>query len=262
MKKMLSLILVVTMLMMTATTAFADAASPFSIFGDDDRVRVSSTSGKNYSICKIKINYSDDTVEYGTGFLISADKVVTAGHVLHYPTKDGTVRDAVKLTFYFGCSGTNNNYTYKESQTVTCTAENTFYPDGWKNYDSDLDYGAVKLNTKVTKPTEFFTLGTISDPDNKTITITGYENHYMNTKFSNWDLLQTSGKVIRSNTWNLYTQADGMPGQSGAPAVYGGKVVGIYTYSPGAGYFISEPSNEVNTVTRMTSSAVRQLNNF
>ena len=58
MKKTLSFVLVVSLLAMTCTTAFADAANPFSIFGTDDRKIVSSTSGSNYSICKIYIEYS------------------------------------------------------------------------------------------------------------------------------------------------------------------------------------------------------------
>ena len=79
-KRTLSLLVALAMVLLSATTAFAGT---YSIFGDDNRTSVSTTSGTNYSICKIEITYDTGAVEYGTGFLISSTKVITAGHVLH-----------------------------------------------------------------------------------------------------------------------------------------------------------------------------------
>ena len=269
MKKMLSLILVAAMLMMTATTAFADPSSPFSIFGDDDRVPVTSTSGKNYSICKIKTVYSDDSVGYGTGFLISSTKVVTAGHNVHYKTKAGKPKTAKSLVLYFGCS---KNGTVKETVSFDCTADNLYYPSGWAdNYDADLDYAAIKLPKAVKGPTEYFTLSDSNDNlDDKTITMIGYEHHNYSIPpvYTNWTLLETSGKVIGSTTWRLYTRLDGMPGQSGSPVLYGGKVVALYTYSVNGSenhdppYQYGDDDENFNQCTRITKSASTALKNF
>lgn len=127
-KRTLSLLIALAMVLLSATTAFADTCGTYSIFGSDNRVKVNSSSGSNYSICKIKITFNNGDVEYGTGFLISSTKVVTAGHVLHYKDKSGNPKTAKKLQLFFGCSGTNTNYTYKASAKVDCTSENIYYP--------------------------------------------------------------------------------------------------------------------------------------
>jgi len=135
MKKVLSFILVFAMITMTATTAFADSGAPFSIFGVDDREIVPSTSGSNYSICKIKIKYSDGTTNYATGFLVDSNKVVTAGHALCYKSSvvDGS-KVATHVDLYFGCSGTNEVPVVKKSYSQDCSVSNLYYPDEWADY--------------------------------------------------------------------------------------------------------------------------------
>lgn len=263
MKKLLSLILVFAMVAMTATTAFADTISPFSIFDGDDREEVPSTSGTNYSICKIYTLFDDNTIAYGTGFLISSTKVVTAGHVLHYKNSSGTPKTAKYMEFYFGCSRTNSKPNKGKIKTLNCNSKNIFFPDEWENvYNANYDYGVVKLGSAVSGPSQYFTLGTIDSPIiGKTISITGYEHHQMNTEFSNWQLLQGTGKITDYTTRRLFTQVDGMPGQSGSPVVCSGKVVGIYAYSASK-YIFNEPSDEQNGITRMTDDAISAIKSF
>lgn len=269
MKKTLSFVLVVSLLAMTCTTAFADAANPFSIFGTDDRKIVSSTSGSNYSICKIYIEYSDDTVGYGTGFLVDSNKVVTAGHALCYKSSkvDGQ-KVATRVVLYFGCSGTNNSYTAKKTVSQTCSAGNLYYPDEWENYyDMSYDYGVIKLDNPISTPSYLFPMRkctVLSEGD--TVTITGYEHHLKNTKFTNWQLIQGTGKITETDGNLLYTKIDAMAGQSGSPVIYDGEVIGIYTYSaPNADknvYLYPDNSPLNNTITGLTLSAIREIEDF
>lgn len=269
MKRMLSLILVFSMLTMTATTAFADSASPFSIFGKDDRKVVSSTSGLNYSICKIYIKYSDNTVGYGTGFLVDSNKVVTAGHALCYKSSkiDGD-KVATHVTLYFGCSGTNDAYSAKKTVSQDCSAGNIYYPDEWANgYDMSHDYGVIKLDEPVSGPSYYFPMKkctAISEGD--TVTITGYEHHLKNTKFTNWQLVEGTGDITGTDGNLLYTKIDAMAGQSGSPVIYDGEVVGVYTYSaPNADknvYLYPDDSPLNNTITGLTRSAIREIEDF
>lgn len=256
---MLSLIVAIVTVAMMATTAFASSVNPFSLFGDDDREPADSTSGSNYSICKIKITYPN-SIKYGTGFLVNSKKVVTAGHVLH-SQKDG---DATKLELYFGCSGTNSNPYKKVTVPVTCTSQNTYYPSNWKNYNSSYDYGVIKLDNAVSGPKSYFTLSTISSPSNATISIIGYEHHSYDTKFSNWELIKGTGKIIGSNDYRLFTRIDAMPGQSGAPVIEEntGKVVGIYVASANAGTILEDTSTDYNRITRITSAVKSDIMNF
>ncbi|MCI8908654.1 MAG: trypsin-like serine protease [Angelakisella sp.] len=266
-KRTLSLLVALAMVLLSATTAFAGT---YSIFGDDDRTSVSTTSGTNYSICKIEITFDNGDVEYGTGFLTSSTKVITAGHVLRYKKKDGTPKTAKKLKLYFGCTGTK---TANEIVEVDCTSENIYYPSSWaSSYGAASDYGAIKLPKEVTGPTKFFTLGTISNSDaaSADITITGYENHgyYIPPHyFTNWQLLQCSGKTTGYTAGTLRTRMDTMPGQSGAPVVYKGSVVGIYTYSVNGSqnqkppYIYPDDSTEYNQITRITSDVQTELIN-
>ena len=231
-KKFLLLISLMLALSLTTMTAYAGTgtASPFSIFGEDDRVKVSSTSGSNLAICKIAITYDNGTVGYGTGFLIDSTTVVTAGHCLHAEKSDGTAKDAVSVVCYFGCSGPNYNPSYYASRSVTCTDENTFWPDEWDSFNANYDYGVIKLSSAFTAPSSYFNLSTISSPEGKTISITGYEEHLLDTEFTNWELIRGTGEIISSTTRRLRTRAEALPGQSGSPVVYNGNVVGIYLW--------------------------------
>ena len=253
-------------LLMT-TVAFAGAGSggisPYTIFGDDDRVAVNSTSGSNLAICKMYISYDDGSYGYGTGFLIDSTTVVTAGHCLHAEKSNGTAKDAVSVVCYFGCSGSNASHTYAASRSITCTDENTYWPSSWDTFNANYDYGVLKLSSAYTSPSSYFNLSTISSPEGKTVTITGYEHHSYNTAFSNWQLLRGTGEITDSTTYRLRGQIDAMPGQSGSPVVYNGNVVGIYTYGANAGDFITNPTDSnFNTMTRLTSSAINNIEGF
>ena len=83
MKKIISIFLALSLVIVSAISVFAGGEGMSrTIFGNDDRYTVTSTSGKNLSIAKLKITYNDGSVGYGTGFLLSSTKVATAAHCL------------------------------------------------------------------------------------------------------------------------------------------------------------------------------------
>jgi len=104
----------------------------------------------------------------------------------------------------------------------------------------------------------------VSEDD--TVTITGYEHHLKNTKFTNWQLVQGTGKITEISGNLLYTKVDAMAGQSGSPVIYNGEVIGVYTYSaPNADknvYQYPDDSPLNNTITGLTRSAIRAIEDF
>lgn len=267
-KRTLSLLIALAMVLLSATTAFAGTCGTYSIFGDDDRTVVKSTSGSNYSICKIFITFSDNSKAVGTGFLTSSNKVVTAGHCLYYKDTSGNPKTAKSLKLWFGCSGTNSNPKYTVETSVTCTTDNIYVPSQWKTgYPKNYDYGVIKLDEDFSGPTQYFSLASYSNcSEGDTVTITGYEDHYKNTKFTNYDLVQGTGKITGTNGSLLYTKIDAMAGQSGSPVVYKGNVIGVYTYSVANAdkniYLYPDDSPENNTITGLTQTALKAIENF
>ncbi|MEG1389874.1 MAG: hypothetical protein RSD07_05875, partial [Angelakisella sp.] len=65
-RKLLSLVLAVVMVCAVSTTAWADGSlSPYTIFGEDNRVKVSKTTASPYSaVCNLTLKWSDGTTTY------------------------------------------------------------------------------------------------------------------------------------------------------------------------------------------------------
>lgn len=236
------------------------------IFGNDDRYSVTSTTGKNLSIAKLKITYSDNSVGYGTGFLLSSTKVATAGHCLSIEKSDGTVKTATKIVLYFGCSGTNSNHTYSGNRTVNCTSSNTITSSNWDGHlsNSNYDYGLIILSKAFNNDGNYFTLSTTSNPTNSDASIIGYEHRLLNTDFSNWQLLRGDGTISGYTSYKLETHIDALQGQSGSPVISSnGNVIGIFTYGANDGSnFLENDSSYLNKATRITSDVISFYNNY
>ena len=266
MKKIISIFLALSLVIVSAISVFAGGEGiSRTIFGNDDRYTVTSTSGKNLSIAKLKITYNDGSVGYGTGFLLSSTKVATAGHCLSIEKSNGTVKAATKVVLYFGCSGTNSNHTYSGSRTVNCTSSNTITSSNWDGSlsNSDYDYGVIILPTAFNNNGNYFTLSTNSNPTGINASIIGYEHHLLNTDFSNWQLLRGDGTISGYTSYKLETHIDALQGQSGSPVIDGnGNVIGIYTYGANDGSnFLGDNSSYLNKATRITDDVISFYNN-
>lgn len=271
-KRIISITLAICLCLSLACISFAgEPTGARSLFGNDDRVVVTSTSGRNLSIAKLYINYEDGSYGYGTGFLLSSTKVATAGHCLLTKNDDGDTIEATKITLYFGCSGTNSNHSHTYRTVVNCNSSNTIVADGWTGDHSSgvatqNDYGLIILSNPFVNTGNYFELDTISNPDGVSASIIGYEHHNLNTAFSNWQLLSGTGTLLDpADYYKLETHIDAMKGQSGSPVINNstGKVVGIFTYGAGNGSQMeNDNSTYVNKATRITSSVINFYNSY
>lgn len=267
MKKIISTMLLISLCFMLSINSFAgEPSSSKTIFGNDDRYTVTSTSGRYKSIAKLKITYDDGSVGYGTGFLLSSTKVATAGHCISVENSSGNIKTATKIVLYFGCSGTNSNHSYAASRTVNCTSSNTITADNWTGSlaNSNYDYGVIILSTAFNNDGYYFELATTSNPTGTSASIIGYEHHSLTTPFSNWQLLRGDGTISGYTSYKLETHIDGLAGQSGSPVINSNnKVIGIYTY--GANNNSNQEDDDstyLNKATRITSSVISFYNRY
>lgn len=200
--------------------------STHSIIGNDDRWKVTNTNQYPYtSIARLTVTYQDGTVACGTGAMINARLLATAGHVLI--NSNGSHLKSVRMQF-----GQNGNYVYYD----TSDFKSYIYRGG---YETDRpvegDYGFIvfKDNTVskytghmgiVTVPSKSDTLYTAGYPGDK-----GYYYMYAAT-----------GNIVSMGNDLIYHNMDTMGGQSGSP-VY---IIG----SDGYPYLVAMHSSGAGTV--------------
>lgn len=267
MKKICSILLSICLCFAFSVYSIAgEPGNSRTIFGNDDRYTVTSTSGQYLSIAKLKITYDDESVGYGTGFLLSSTKVATAGHCISIEKDDGSIKTATKIVLYFGCSGTNRNHSYYASRTVNCTSSNTITANRWTGdlAYANYDYAVILLGTPFNNDGYYFELTTNSNPTGDTASIIGYEHHSLNTNFSNWQLLRGDGTISGYTSYKLETHIDALAGQSGSPVIDDNdKVIGIYTYGASNGSnFELNSSTYLNKATRITDSVIDFYDNY
>jgi len=210
-----------------------DDISPLSVIGSDGRTQVTSTTSTPY---RGIVHITRDGAAHCTGFLVSPNTVVTAGHCLH----GGTGKDWISgLSFIPGRNGSSQpygsaSYTSRWVDTTWISSSN-----------KSQDWGIVKLNTSFSW---YFSMAWQDASYNgTTVTITGYPGD--KTLGTMWTM---PGLVTSSLPNNLCYTIDTEEGQSGSPVYKSGNVViGIHTY----GVFTGSPcGTNLNMATRITQS--------
>ena len=191
-------------------------SAPSSIIGEDERVRLTDTTTyPNSAIVYI----SKGGRPYCTGWMISADTLVTAGHCVYsYERQEWTSG----LEFSPGANGPERPF-------ETAAATQTWTDTAWiKNNDPRLDWGLVKLDKPLGDRTGWFGLTWRSgDYQDTGVELRGYP--YDKAPGELWGM---GGTVTESRGNQLCYSMDTYPAQSGSPLYMsdGAFAIGIHAY--------------------------------
>lgn len=147
---------------------------PETVHGIDDRVQITDRT-RNYPWrvhCSLLIKAADNSSWIGTGWFISPNVLITAGHVVYIhgsgvPGRDGWVNSMRVIP---GRNGSVKPY-------GEATSTRFFSVRGWtENGDPEYDYGAIVLDEPLGSRTGWFGFGVYNDADlgNVTANISGY----------------------------------------------------------------------------------------
>lgn len=216
------------------------------ILGTDDRTRINPTTSYPWrAICALRIRSKTGKNFVGTGWLISARTVITAGHCV-YMQNEGGWAESIEVI-----PAMNGNLRPYGSGFAASFRSTT----GWTNSaNRDFDYGAIILggNYRPGDTAGFFGFATRNDSDlqNFTLNLSGYpadkgaaQQWFMARKPS-----AVSGRVITY-------QIDTFGGQSGSPVWFlqnGNRyAIGIHTNGHNSGNsatrIITEVYNNLTT---------------
>lgn len=141
---------------------------------------------------------------YGTGWMLGPDLVLTAGHVVY---NRGQNRWANVQGVSIGANGNERPY-------GTCNVVNMYTVLGYSRDGSDnYDYGAIKVDCESGRTTGWMGLSTTEheNPNGQLVEISGFPNEKSGELWSDRD------PIVRNNTYRLYSSTVATGGQSGAP---------------------------------------------
>ena len=216
-----------------------ESAGTTSLGAQDGRVHFTDTTAyPNSAIVYI----SKDGKPFCTGWMVSADTLVTAGHCVYNYDREEWLSD---LEYSPGANGPERPF-------ETATAVQTWTDVSWvKKENPLLDWGLVKLDKRLGERTGWFGLAWRSGEYTDTQTeLRGYP-----ADKDQGELWGMSGKVERSQGNQLCYSMDTYPAQSGSPLYMadGAFVIGIHAYGKAQTRFTRrECSPNYNAGTRIT----------
>jgi glutamyl endopeptidase len=190
-----------------ATVAYGDkteARAGRSLIGWDSRMRINPVGYPNRAIVYITRNGS----HHCTGWMISANTLVTAGHCVHPGGSASSFYAPSSFRVYPGYDGTGAG-TYG-----SCTVLRTHSVTGWTSSgNSDYDYGAMRLNCTVGNTVGWFGYWspTQSTLLGQPMVTAGYPGDKPRTQWT------SSDKLRAVSNFKVSYRADTIGGQSGSP---------------------------------------------
>ena len=214
------------------------------IIGADDRVQIKNTTDIPWRrVCALRITFPSGSTYRGTGFLIGARAVATAGHCVFLHNQGGWAR---KVEVIPGCNGTSRPYGQAESTSFRSVA-------GWvTNKAAESDYGCIVLPPGAFGGRNLGSFGCANFDAAKLVAQPAVLGGYPGDKpFAELWGMSRIIKAVAAKT--LVYDIDTVGGQSGAPVYIkrAGQryVVGIHNYGAAAG----------NSATRVTEPVYQRL---
>jgi glutamyl endopeptidase len=214
-----------------------------STIGTDTRTLVSPTTGYPAS-ATVLIAFSAGRC---TGWLISANTVVTAGHCVH-PGGGGSYYPTSSYRVFPGRNGTACPY-------GSCTARWLASVNGWTvDRNDEYDYGAIRLNCTIGNTTGWYGYFTAASLTGLPTIVNGYPGDKPLTQWRSADFVRLT------DTRRVFHQNDTTGGESGAPVYYnrtgcGVCAMAVHTY----GTYGGPPFSTNNHGTRITQEVFDNL---
>ncbi|MFX1344125.1 MAG: trypsin-like peptidase domain-containing protein [Promethearchaeota archaeon] len=196
------------------------------IFGTDDRMKITSTSSYPWSaICNLQVTAADDTHWSGSGVMIDAYHVLTCGHLVYIHENGGW---ASEIEVIPGKKGDSEPY---GSASATYTRTYT----EWTQYEMpEHDWAVLTLDRTIGDKTGWFGIKTVNYADPSytgTLHTAGYPSDLDNGDY----MYYVSDTGAYTSEYNHWYWLDTAPGQSGSPVwedVDGNEyVLSIHAYS-------------------------------
>ncbi|MCW1249850.1 serine protease [Acaricomes phytoseiuli] len=211
---------------LTAPVGYTSVAANFmtaeSIIGPDNRRQIKNTRGVPY---RAVAELSGNSLSGCTGWLISADTMVTAGHCVF---SAASVRWTTNFEVRPGRNGDQTPY-------GSCRPNQVWTDQRWVSERNWVyDWAVLKLDCSVGQQTGWFGFRTASDAKLKglPVTVTGYPGDKpLGTMWSD------SNKVASVTPAKVFYPVDTMGGQSGSPVYDSNRqAVAIHNYGTSASY--------------------------
>lgn len=239
----------------------ADANVPNHQFGEDDRVRVENSLAFPYqAIVRVSATFEKADSNgyrtfYGTGAMISPNKVLTVAHNVYWPDKGW----AQTITVAPAQNGINNlpfgEYNVTEYQII----DDNYISAAHGNGDfTKYDVAVLTLDKNMGDLTAYFGLTTTFDQD------TVYHSAGYPYVFGGYDMYRTSSKVLTDSSQDpILTYMDTAGGQSGSP-VFNNKneIIGIVSGEQNLAYANGGVATYPNSVTRLNQKHINKINQY
>jgi len=175
--------------------------SPNSVIGPDNRFQVTATTSYPFSATVLILR---NGALHCTGWMISKDTMLTAGHCVHTGGSGGSWYSG--LTFRPGSNGGTAPF-------GTLTSRGTWALNGWLNSgSSDYDAAIIKLSSPVGSSTGWFGMWWQTASLDSTFTrVSGYPGDKPSTQWMSYD------SVRASQTYRIFYDNDTIGGESGSP---------------------------------------------
>ncbi|SEA18629.1 Trypsin-like peptidase domain-containing protein [Thiothrix caldifontis] len=174
-----------------------------SILGFDSRFQVIPASYPERAVTLI--TYNGNT--HCSGWLVSKDTLVTAGHCVHGGGSTGRWGAPTAFKVYPGFSDGYAPY-------GSCTPRELYSTYGWiTNADSNADIGIIKLDCTVGNSTGYFSYAVTDTIDNTAVNINGYPGD----KAGGGQQWGSKGIVLYATPTKIHYDNDTTGGMSGSP---------------------------------------------